>query len=215
MIRILLTAATQLEVFTILRRWKTLRSKTKSGITLYKAEISGTDVDLLLTRVGLTASGRIFRQCLVNETFDLIVNAGAAGSLSPDLLPGMIMLPDSFISENTAVISAPEDYREKLTKACRNCGIEPRAGRLYSSQMAISNTKVRLKVAEKYQAQAVDMEAAAQADAAQTKGIPFVCLKVITDLAQFPVLPRYFANLPTVNRKLREVLENYIDNLCY
>jgi adenosylhomocysteine nucleosidase len=110
---------------------------------------------------------------------NLVVSAGFAGALEPNLRVGDVVIP-------RWVIDARDSSRH-----------DTGAGEgvlLTVSQVA--GIKEKEKLAQAYCANAVDMEAASVAKGAQKHGIPFLAVKVISDRMDFvmPPLERFVDN---------------------
>ena len=211
--KILLTAAFAWEVISLIHQWKMKPITGKNEYKIYSGENHCGNVKLVITGMGLKASGIVLTKCLEKEQFRLIINLGAAGSLCYDLSPGKVFIPESFIAEEMTETRAMAKYKAAMENACRNSGLDYQNGRLFSSDFGINKNSMKKSIIEKYNAKAVDMEAAAQAAIAEKNRIPFVCLKVITDRAKFPVLPSYFLNLLIVNRTLEKVCYRFIQSI--
>ena len=103
---------------------------------------------------------------------DLLISAGWAGSLRPDLKAGAIVVPET-------VIDATEG------RAFRTfCG----AGTLITST-AIASPQQKRELAARMSAQAIDMEAAAVGAVAQEAAVKFLAVKTIFDDYEFPLPP--------------------------
>jgi len=102
----------------------------------------------------------------------LVVSAGIAGALTPELKAGDVVQIRNVIDEATG-----EHYST----------VGGDAVLVTSSRVAGKQSKVRL--ASLYSASAVDMEGAAVAAVARQCGIPFASVKAISDELDFPMPP--------------------------
>jgi adenosylhomocysteine nucleosidase len=102
----------------------------------------------------------------------LVVSAGFAGALVPELKIGDLLLP-------RWVIDATDGSRH-------DTGSE---GGVLLSVGEVAGAAQKTKLAEAYGAQAVDMEAAAVARGAAAHGIRFLAVKVISDQLDFSLPP--------------------------
>ena len=101
---------------------------------------------------------------------EVVISAGFAGALTADLHAGDVLIPAKVIDSGDG--SSAETG--------------PGAGTLVSAATIASPAQKRI-LAEKYQAVAVDMEAAAVAKGAQACGMSFAALKAISDELDFEI----------------------------
>jgi adenosylhomocysteine nucleosidase len=108
----------------------------------------------------------------------LVISAGIAGSLTPDLRVGETIFPASIIDAHdsscheTAIQNAP-------------IGSTPLAKTILVSSPEIASAEQKLKLGKDYGAHAVDMEGASVARAAEAHGLPFIAIKTISDEVDF------------------------------
>jgi len=120
---------------------------------------------------------------------DVLVSAGVAGALVPELHVGDTIFPAVVVDtkdgshHKTAIGSAP------LAKTA--------LGRtVLASYPAVATAEQKHQLAKSYGAHAVDMEAAAVACAAQKHDLPFIAVKAISDEVDFeiPEMSRFIRN---------------------
>lgn len=105
----------------------------------------------------------------------LILNVGFAASLNSRFSLGQVCLVNLFLAEQGG----------KLLKL-RNDNIwsfKASAATLFTSQVPVTNSIMRQKLAEETKADLVDMEAFWILKLAQSLNIPFLCFKVVSDYA--------------------------------
>jgi adenosylhomocysteine nucleosidase len=103
---------------------------------------------------------------------ELVLSVGFAGALDPAMKVGEIFSPSRVI-----------DARD-------GSSVEIAAGRgVLVSALTIAGAEQKVKLAEAYAAQAVDMEAAAVARGAQARGVRFRVVKAISDESTFAMPP--------------------------
>lgn len=102
----------------------------------------------------------------------MIYSAGYAGALNPEWKVGRVFYPERVINAGDG----------------SSVSIADGAGVLVSYDH-VASPQQKLKLRESYSAQAVDMEAAAVARAAEARGIEFRALKVISDESDFALPP--------------------------
>ncbi len=115
---------------------------------------------------GPAAATRAFAAIEDGGPIDLVFSIGWAGALTPDLLPGSAHNAAGVIDANTG-----ERFRCEAGAGDRWLVTSPR----------VASQAEKLRLAETYGAGLVDMEAAAIARLAAMRGIPFYCIKGVSD----------------------------------
>jgi adenosylhomocysteine nucleosidase len=119
----------------------------------------------------------------------IIGNIGVSGGLSPDFVPGTVILADTIINRCTQPASLHAMYRPDadilglLESTMKGQGIECRRGSLLCASQPLLSAQDKAAAYLKTGAIAVDMESAAAAEAARRFGVPFFCLRVVSDPA--------------------------------
>jgi adenosylhomocysteine nucleosidase len=128
--------------------------------------------------IGAEAGRRAAEAIIVRYAPEVLVSAGMAGALVPELHVGETVFP--------AVVIDTQDGSRSET-AIRSSPVSNTAlGRvIVASSQQIAGTKQKQQLAKSYGAQVVDMEGAAVARAAQTHNLPFVAVKSISDEYDF------------------------------
>jgi adenosylhomocysteine nucleosidase len=137
-----------------------------------------------------------------------LVSAGLAGALVPEYShPGRVMFPVAVIDCETGrrfPVRLPAVAGQLSGVGCRRSadpGRQPRADNRFPDSLsgvlvsvsAISDAGSKPELARRFQADAVDMEAASVAEVAQEAGLPFLAVKAICDEHDFamPSLQAY------------------------
>jgi adenosylhomocysteine nucleosidase len=103
---------------------------------------------------------------------EAVVCVGYCGALQPDLQPNAIVIPAEVLD------SATQDVYP-----CSNLGISQEPSGVLISQNRVANTAAEKQELGKGGAIAVDMEAGGIAVRAKRAGLPFSCIKVVSDRA--------------------------------
>lgn len=126
----------------------------------------------VISGIGYKAAYLAAKAAVAQYRPEMLVSAGLAGALLPALKPGTVITP-------TVIVDAASG-KEYLN--------DGRDGVLVSAR-EIAGSESKRKLAEKFHAVAVDMEAAAVAEVAQEAGIEFRCVKAISDEVDFLMPP--------------------------
>jgi len=172
MTRTAIIAAMPAELKPLVRGW---RHAHQNGVDLWNAK-NGEWI-AACAGAGVAAATRAFAEVEKSGAFDAVISTGWAGALREELVSGSAY-------DVSCVIDARTGERFVTAVAPNDLWI------VTNSRVADHHEKQRL--AETYQAALVDMEAAAVARLARMRGIPFYCIKGISD--------GYSDNLPDFNR---------------
>lgn len=145
------------------------------------------NIEVRISGPGPAAAARATEAALVCRP-RLIVSWGVAGALAPNLPPGTLLRP--------ATVLASDDSR-LFESAAANVT----AGTLVSVAAPVRSRQERLALAKRAGAMAVDMESAAIAAVCQREGIPFQCIRAISDALDHQ-LPAWVAGLMTPDGRL-------------
>ena len=171
--RIGIVAALEREVRPLIKDWPVSRREYSGRPYKFFAK---QDLVVVCGGIGSEAARRAAEAVISLYHPVLLVSAGFAGALDPALRAGHVLSP-------RLVIDAADGSR---TDAGGSDGVL-----LTFGTVADAGQKARL--AKAYGVQAVDMEAAAVARAAQARGVKFAACKVISDAAdsQLPPMARF------------------------
>jgi adenosylhomocysteine nucleosidase len=173
--RVAIVAALEREVRPLVKRWR-INNREYDGRNFRFFE-NGLAV-LVCGGIGAEAARRACEAAIKLYQPSLVISAGFAGALDPELDVGRMLTP-------RVVIDANDGSRTEVGSG---------NGVLVSFN-AVADAKQKVKLGKAYGADAVDMEAAAVARGADAHGLPFVAVKAISDDAGFemPALDKFIA----------------------
>jgi len=153
------------------------RHQCQNGVDLWRWSFADGEWIAACAGAGIQAATRSFAEVEKGGEVDRVISIGWAGALREDLAPGQAL-------DVSAVIDARTGERFVTAVPLPDCCL------VTSPKVADEPEKKRL--ASTYSAALVDMEASAVARLAQMRGIPFYCIKGISD--------GYNDQLPDFNR---------------
>lgn len=173
MSRVAIVAALEREVRPLVKHWH-VREAEHAGRRFRFFEKD--DQVLVCGGIGAEAARRAAEAVIATYAPNLVYSAGFAGALDPALKVADIVRP-------RRVINASDGSSASLNNG---------AGVLVSFG-SVANSEQKVKLRESFGAQAVDMEAAAVACAAEARGTGFGVVKVISDELnfKFPCMERF------------------------
>lgn len=168
-----MVAALEREVRALVKRWRIIE-KDHAGRRFRFFE--NDDVVLVCGGVGAEAARRAAEAVIAIYAPGVVYSVGFAGALDPRLKVGDVMQPQS-------VVNAGDGSRVQLVSG----------NGVLVSFGTVASPAQKAMLRESFEAQAVDMEAAAVALAAEARGVEFAVLKVVSDESDFsfPAMERF------------------------
>ena len=123
-------------------------------------------VHAVVTGMGASAAGRTLARLLEVDHPRLIIAAGFAGGLNPELKLGQMILDDSDLSEHGLNLSGPAALFH---------------GKIHYASKVMVTPFEKASLRKESNADAVDMESSAVRSIARSHRIPMVALRVVTD----------------------------------
>jgi adenosylhomocysteine nucleosidase len=173
MFKLAIVAALEREVRPLIRNWR-VREQDAGGRRFRFFEKD--DIVLVCGGIGAESARRAAEAVIAFYAPKMVCSAGFAGALDPGLRVADIIQP-------RRVVNAGDGSSVKLN---RGEGVLVTFG-------AIASPAQKTKLRDSFGAQAVDMEAAAVARAAEARGVGFAVVKVISDKFDFsfPAMERF------------------------
>jgi adenosylhomocysteine nucleosidase len=176
--RIGIIAAMPGELKPLVQGWKPLDQRR--GENAWQGNIEGAACIAVCAGMGKAAAERACAIAIREAPLNILVSMGWAGALSCGLQPG-----DAYVVNEVVDGASGEVFP---TQSPARQGNAPPFKLVTIDHVALAAEKRRLGVS--YQAVLVDMEAATVARFARSQGIPFYCLKAVSDTAS-EVLPDF------------------------
>ncbi|MGH9670299.1 MAG: hypothetical protein ACRD3A_09320 [Terriglobales bacterium] len=170
--KVAVVAALQREVQPLVRGWRSYRVPAADGLHRLRFFESGSAV-VVCGGIGREAATEATREVIERYHPRLVVSAGLAGALVAGLQVASILSPAKVILASTGTA---------FETGVAGSGI-------LVTSATVAGPEEKRRLAERFSAEAVDMEAAAVAKASQAAGAGFRALKAISDELDFPVPP--------------------------
>jgi adenosylhomocysteine nucleosidase len=176
--RVGIIAAMPGELKPLVQGWKPLH--LPHGENAWQGNIEGAECIAVCAGMGEAAAGRACAIAMREAPLNTLVSLGWAGALSCGLQPG-----DAYVVNEVVDGASGERFP---TQSPARQGNAPPFKLVTIDHVALAVEKKRL--GQSYQAVLVDMEAVTVARFARSQGIPFYCLKAVSDTAT-EVLPDF------------------------
>lgn len=149
-----------------MKGWRVVQGESLGAYRTFEQE----DVLVVCAGIGARAALKAVDKILALHKPSLLISGGFAGSLVPEWTVGQVISPATVIKASTGV--------RFFTR--QGCGT-------LVSVSGVADPEAKRLLARRYNAHAVDMEAAVVADAAAARAIPFLAVKAISDEIDFPL----------------------------
>jgi adenosylhomocysteine nucleosidase len=173
--KIAIVAALEREVATLVKGWSATTAQHEGReFTFYESSYAV----VACGGIGPEAARRAAEAIIVRYAPGILISAGVAGALVPELRVGETIFP-------VTVVDTQDGSRHET--AIKNAPVAktPLGRTILASYPEIAGPQQKQQLAKSYGAQAVDMESAAVARAAQVHGLPFLAIKSISDEYDF------------------------------
>lgn len=193
--------ALKIEVEGLLNLMYEQDKKTVAGLDFYSGEINGRRVTLLECGIG-KVNAAIGTQIMIDfYNPDVIINSGIAGSLSPGLKIGDIVISKDcvehdmdgtamgdppgeiwYTNEKRIDIPASSAVYKKLYECCKSLkNVNVEIGRIATGDVFVADIEKRRSIANKFGALCCEMEGGAVGHVCYRNKVPYAVLRAISD----------------------------------
>ncbi len=183
--KIVIIAALEREISSLVKGWSSSRVQHDGHDFTFR---EGEHAVVVCGGIGSEAARAAAEAAMVHYSPALLISAGIAGALVPELNVGDTIFP-------ATVIDTQDGSRHETAIHHAPIGNTALGRTILASYPEIASVAQKQQLAKSYGAHAVDMEAAAVARAAQSHNLPFLAVKAISDDARFEI--------PEMNRFVR------------
>jgi len=117
---------------------------------------------------------------LLDEGCRALVSFGLAGGLAEEMSVGDLVIPASVVTRDGSSFASATNWRTRLIEALPKNGMVSE-GKLFGSDALVSSTAEKSALHSTTGAVAVDMESHRVGHAAADAGVPFLCIRAISD----------------------------------
>ncbi|MCI8654659.1 MAG: 5'-methylthioadenosine/adenosylhomocysteine nucleosidase [Clostridia bacterium] len=198
-------------------------------LTFIEGTINDRECVLVESGVGKVNSSRTAQIMIDKYEIEYIINVGSAGSATDELRIGDIVIGKKIIQHDfdiTAfghnkgyisnigehIISDEQLVKkfEKIIKEINNKEIKIKVGTIATGDIFCTEIKMKNKIKEKFQADAIEMEAASIAQVCYLDKIPFIILRSISDTPNGKNKITFEQYLELASKRCAEILKKAI-----
>lgn len=169
-------------------------------LTFIKGKINQNDVVLVEAGVGKVNAARTTQILIDNFKVDIVINVGSAGSANDELEIGDIVIgekivqhdfditafghPKGFISNVGQFLESDKKLVNEFEKIALNQKeneFNIKIGTVASGDIFCTDIRMKNKIREKFNADAIEMEGAAIAQVCKLDKVPFIIIRSISD----------------------------------
>jgi len=181
--KIAIIAAIESELWPLTSSWRSIKTDHEGReFTFYESDYAVA----VCGGIGAESARRAAEAIIVRYSPELLISAGVAGALAPELRTGETIFPST-------VIDTQDGSRHETVIRDAALSGSSLARTVLASYGSVANVVQKQQLAKSYGAHAVDMEAAAVARAAQAHHLGFLAIKAISDESNFelPEMSRF------------------------
>lgn len=209
------------EVELLIQNMQVRKTAVVCGLTFTAGRLE--DRDVVVVKCGVGKVNAAIAATVLNVRFacDTVINTGVAGGTVPR---GQTVVSTELVQHDvrdeygrvaldgfdSPIIAADADTVTGLTEAAARCGITVHTGAVVSGDQFICNSADVRRLAETFDAKAIDMESAAVAQVCAVAGMRFCALRTITDNADESALGNFYELLHTAAVTSCKILIEYL-----
>lgn len=198
-------------------------------LNFFKGTINKKEVALVEAGVGKVNAARVTQVLIDNFKIEAIINVGSAGSSNDELEIGDIVIgktlvqhdfditafghPKGFISNVGQNVESDASLLSKMEKTISNLkdkDFNIKVGTIASGDIFCTEIKMKNKIKEKFNADAIEMEGAAIAQVCKLDNIPFIVIRSISDKPNGNNEITFDEFLKTASKRCANLLKEFI-----
>lgn len=173
--KIAIVAALERELHPLVKNWRrTIVEREGRQFTFSESSYAV----VVCAGIGPQAARRAAEAIIVRYAPEIVISAGVAGALVPELKVGETIFP-------AAIVDIQDGSRRETAIQTSPVSNTALGRTIMISSTGIAGPEQKARLAKSYGAHAVDMEGAAVARAAEARNLPFVAIKSISDEFDF------------------------------
>ena len=222
-------AAMQEEMQEIQKLMKEISTIEIYGLNFIKGKINNKQVVLAEAGVGKVNAARTTQILIDKFDIDAVINVGSAGASNDELNIGDIVIgkklvqhdfditafghPKGYISNAGEYFNSNKQLIEQMENAIQNLedsDFKILVGTIASGDIFCTETKMKEKIRNKFEADAIEMEGAAIAQVCKLDNIPFVVIRGISDTPNGNNEITFEQYLQKASQRCAQIIEKFL-----
>lgn len=223
-------AAMQEEMKEIKKIMNNVQEKTIYELKFYEGTIDNKNIVLVESGVGKVNAARTTQVLIDNYKIDAVINVGSAGSANQELQIGDIVIgktlvqhdfditafghPKGYISNVGEKIKSDENLiksMEQTIENLQNKEFKIKIGTIASGDIFCTEPKMKEKIRDKFNADAIEMEGAAIAQVCKLDNVPVLVIRSISDSPNGNNNITFEQYLETASKRCAEILSQFFN----
>lgn len=223
-------AAMQEEMNEIKKIMNNVQENTIYELKFYEGTINNKNIVLVESGVGKVNAARTTQVLIDNYKIDAIINVGSAGSANKELQIGDIVIgktlvqhdfditafghPKGYISNVGEKIKSDENLiksMEQTIENLQNKEFKIKIGTIASGDIFCTEPKMKEKIRDKFNADAIEMEGAAIAQVCKLDNVPILVIRSISDSPNGNNNITFDQYLETASKRCAEILSQFFN----
>ncbi len=223
-------AAMQEEMNEIKKIMNNVQEKTIYELKFYEGTIDNKNIVLVESGVGKVNAARTTQVLIDNYKIDAVINVGSAGSANQELQIGDIVIgktlvqhdfditafghPKGYISNVGERIKSDENLiksMEQTIENLQNKEFKIKIGTIASGDIFCTEPKMKEKIRDKFNADAIEMEGAAIAQVCKLDNVSVLVIRSISDSPNGNNNITFEQYLETASKRCAEILSQFFN----
>ena len=223
-------AAMQEEMNEIKKIMNNVQEKTIYELKFYEGTINNKNIVLVESGVGKVNAARTTQVLIDNYKIDAVINVGSAGSANQELQIGDIVIgktlvqhdfditafghPKGYISNVGERIKSDENLiksMEQTIENLQNKEFKIKIGTIASGDIFCTEPKMKEKIRDKFNADAIEMEGAAIAQVCKLDNVPVLVIRSISDSPNGNNNITFDQYLEAASKRCAEILSEFFN----
>ena len=223
-------AAMQEEMNEIKKIMNNVQEKNIYELKFYEGTINNKNIVLVESGVGKVNAARTTQVLIDNYKIDAVINVGSAGSANQELQIGDIVIgktlvqhdfditafghPKGYISNVGERINSDENLinsMEQTIENLQNKEFKIKIGTIASGDIFCTEPKMKEKIRDKFNADAIEMEGAAIAQVCKLDNMPILVIRSISDSPNGNNNITFEQYLETASKRCAEILSQFFN----
>ena len=222
-------AAMEEEMVEIKSKMKEISEEKVRDLNFIKGKIHNTEIILVQCGVGKVNAARVTQILIDKYNVGAVINVGAAGSANDELNIGDIVIGSrlvqhdfditafghekGYITKFGVFVESNKELIDKMKKVMERVShneFRIKIGTIASGDIFCTDLKMKNKIREKFNAEAIEMEGAAVAQVCKLNNTPFIIIRSISDSPNGSNNITFVEFLELASKRCADILEEYL-----